>query len=75
MKTEKISLEFPIMVCADDYHTAPEFATTLSGIIKVRIKTKELKKLFDGTYYHVLYLDKAPSKEEIEKLKKTIYFL
>lgn len=75
METKKISLKFPILVCSDFYDTASEFAATLSGLVKVKIKTKELKELFDGTYHHVLYLDKAPSKDEIEKLKKTIYFL
>jgi hypothetical protein len=70
MKKTKVSFSIPMIVCAEDYHDAKEFAQTLSGLTKTKIKAKELTQLFDGDYYHVLYVDKIPTSEEISELRK-----
>lgn len=73
MKNTTIKFQLPCIICADDYHGLKEFAQTLSGFTKAKIKSFELTNKFDGMYYGVLYTGERPKSSEINELKEIFY--
>ena len=68
MKTTTVKATLPKLVVVRDYHEFDSVKETLNDILDVRVKVKEIA--FDGDYIGVVYVDKLPTKQEIDKLLK-----
>lgn len=63
-------LKLPKLVECADYHEFSYLQNTLRQFVepKKSVKVKELG--FNGMYVGIVYLDKLPTKDEIEQLSK-----